>query len=493
MQKNFKIRIIGANILVFISGLLVFGIRWFTSTFDALAIDEIIFHLKVPMTGSNNEFVIEFIKSPFLKSLFILVIFNVMLFVFFKILNNKVKKRWVINILIFIPIISLLLFSIVYASNRVGLKEYLASVNEDSLFVEYHYINPKEDILTFPNKHRNLIYIFLESYEATFTSKEFGGALAENTLGEMVDLAFEHTHFSHNELIGGAATAVGTSWTVGGMVGQTSGIHLKLPINGNSYGDFKYFLPGVVSIGDILHSQDYNQVLFIGSDADFGGRSNYFEQHGNYAIKDYKYAIANNLIPKDYLEWWGYEDEKLYEFAKDEILDLAKSNKPFNFTMLTADTHHVDGYVTAGMEEPFDHQYKNVFYNSSKQVVEFIYWIKDQDFYKDTTIVIAGDHNSMDAQFIIDNVDRDYDRRIFNLIINPAKQALNTNNRIFTSLDLFPTTISSLGIEIAGNRLGLGTDLFSKEQTLFEQYGLDYVNEELAKHSTFYVDEILTK
>ena len=33
----------------------------------------------------------------------------------------------------------------------------------------------------------------------------------------------------------------------------------------------------------------------------------------------------------------------LYEIAKDELLNLSQSGRPFNFTMLTVDTHHVGG------------------------------------------------------------------------------------------------------------------------------------------------------
>ena len=37
-----------------------------------------------------------------------------------------------------------------------------------------------------------------------------------------------------------------------------------------------------------------------------------------------------------------------------------------------------------------------------------------------------------------------------------------------------------------GERLGLGTDLFSDRETLAEQLGLDELNEELSKHSNYY-------
>ncbi len=41
-----------------------------------------------------------------------------------------------------------------------------------------------------------------------------------------------------------------------------------------------------------------------------------FEQHGNFKIVDYNSAIENGWIDKDYHVWWGYEDIKLFEYAK---------------------------------------------------------------------------------------------------------------------------------------------------------------------------------
>ena len=55
-------------------------------------------------------------------------------------------------------------------------------------------------------------------------------------------------------------------------------------------------------------------------------------------------------------------------------------------------------------------------------------------------------------------------------------EAENAKNREFTTLDMFPTTLAAIGCKIEGNRLGLGTNLFSSERTLSEQLGMDYLN-----------------
>ncbi|MBQ4058656.1 MAG: sulfatase-like hydrolase/transferase [Lachnospiraceae bacterium] len=232
----------------------------------------------------------------------------------------------------------------------------------------------------------------------------------------------------------------------------------------------------------------------IVSVGDFAGRSSYFRGHGNYAIEDYDAAIEKGRIPSDYKVWWGYEDKKLFDFAKEDITKLAEQDEPFNFTMLTVDTHFTDGYECDLCEDEYGTQYSNVIACSSKQVAEFVNWIKKQDFYENTTIVIAGDHLTMDSAYINNEGVAGFDRKMYFNIVNPADGKVNKNGkRIYTSLDLYPTTLSSLGVEIEGNRLGLGVDLYSDTSTIVEEKGLDYLNTELMKNSEYYTKELLYK
>ena len=96
----------------------------------------------------------------------------------------------------------------------------------------------------------------------------------------------------------------------------------------------------------------------------------------------------------------------------------------------------------------------------------------------------------MDPNFFKD-IDSNYQRTVFNLFINPSITTGNTNNRIFTTLDMFPTTLVSMGVKIDGDRLGLGTNLFSNKKTITEEYGFDYVNSEISKKSSFYNTEFV--
>ena len=255
------------------------------------------------------------------------------------------------------------------------------------------------------------------------------------------------------------------------------------------------FATGLTTLGDILEEKGYQQMFLCGSDATFGGRRNYFEQHGNYQIFDLYTAREEGYIASDYHDkWWGYEDMILYEIAKDKLTELAAEEEPFNFTMLTVDTHHVDGHrcdlcgYEYGTNESGSELLGNVVSCADRQVAAFIEWCKEQDFYEDSVIIVTGDHHRMDKT-LVKGV-REYDRAIYNCYINAATEPMGgTTGRIFTSLDLFPTTLAAMGFTIEGNHLGLGVNMFSGEPTLAEELGYAYLNTEISKFSDYYIRE----
>ena len=82
---------------------------------------------------------------------------------------------------------------------------------------------------------------------------------------------------------------------------------------------------------------------------------------------------------------------------------------------------------------------------------------------------------------------------MYNCIINSAVEPYgNTTNRMYTSLDMFPTTLAAMGFEIEGERLGLGTNLFSPVPTLCEKYTYEWFDAEVSKSSDYYKDNFVT-
>ena len=113
---------------------------------------------------------------------------------------------------------------------------------------------------------------------------------------------------------------------------------------------------------------------------------------------------------------------------------------------------------------------------------------KEQDFFEDTVIVISGDHPRMDSS-LVSNVSG-YDRTVYNAFINADAGLLDEarlQDREFSAMDMFPTVLGAMGFRIEGDRLGLGTNLFSGRDTLMEELGgYGNLNAELSKYSVYY-------
>ena len=351
---------------------------------------------------------------------------------------------------------------------------------------EEQYVHPDSVSIINNGEKKNVIYIYLESMETTYASKEVGGEQDSiNYIPNLTTLANENISFSHNDKMGGSFLTAGSGWTMGALLSTTSGIPFSFPVEGNSMNSYQEFALGVTSLGNVLEKEGYNQVFLCGSDGNFAGRAKYFEQHGNYKVLDYFYAKDMGYIPEDHYVWWGYEDAYLYDIAKTELLKMASQKEPFNFTMLTVDTHHVDGYVCDHCRNEYPDQLGNVLACADRQINEFVSWCQQQDFYENTVIVILGDHFRMDNSLVADA----QDRRVYNCIINSDTKIENdVQNREFTSLDWFPTVLAAMGYEIEGNRLGMGTNLFSDKATLAEELGFEEFNAELSKYSQYYID-----
>lgn len=483
------------------------GTNWSKETFGDVDPDQMIVNIFSPAEGTSSEIMATLWKGPVLITatvtfFFALFVFSTRaLFLKRKEKETKIFSVAVRKIISLILAVSLLAGGIVYGVVEFKLVDLYSMYYENSSYIEDHFADPREVKMQFPEKKRNLIHIYLESMENTYLSKDMGGYLDENLMKPLTDLAKEGVSFSHLEKgFGGPIATTGCTWSVASMVNMTTGLPMKVPTGGNDYGTPGNFLPGAVALGDILEAQGYNQTLMFGATAKFGGLNYFYETHGNYNMLDYDGVKAKGWIPEDYKVWWGYEDDKLYEFAKKELTRLSQEDKPFCFVMETADTHCQDGYVSPNTPTPRESQYANVIAYSADEVTKFVRWIQEQPFYENTTIVLIGDHLSMDKKFFKD-MDTNYLRTTFNLIINPANDLADIpvsrrQNRWWYNGDMFPTILASMGVKIDGERLGLGTNLFSNVPTLIEESGKGKAgwskfNEQLKFKSEFYNANIL--
>lgn len=493
-QKERKKSVLKSVLLTLLFGVIfVFSVAaitvcaWYATTFD-LEFKELLYTLASPLKGTGESTVSLIVSTCVPPVCVCAVCFFIVAGIFW--IPKRVFyycRRIGAALCIF-----LLIGSLIFSSVALRLPAYLCALMGKTTIYEDYYVDPDNVLITSDGKTKNLIYIYLESMETTYASVEDGGNQHANFMPLLTELAAQNVSFSDKAgQLGGFHTPLGTGWTMAALLATTSGIPFSFSVgeNGhNTMGQREKFAAGLTTLGDILEDKGYAQMFLCGSDGDFGGRKNYFEQHGGYEVFDYYKAKEVGYIPPDYGVWWGYEDEILYNIARQELIKMAAGDQPFNFTMLTVDTHHVDGYVCDICDDRWGNRLANVVNCADRQLAEFIAWCQEQDFYEDTAIVITGDHPRMDTT-LVSEVEYD-DRVIYNCFINAATEPKGAvSERVFTSFDIFPTTLAAMGFTIEGDRLGLGVNMFSDKETLAEQMGYLTLQDEITKFSYYYIRE----
>jgi putative glycosyltransferase (exosortase G-associated) len=475
------------GILISISALLIAAVSWTSKTYGVSFAE-----IKNTLTGNiqvtASEVVIAVIKGIVLPVILVLAAF-----VIYTIIDRRYSRKIeqesktgklskAIHALINTLAIALPVLAVLFLNLKYDLIDYYQLQQEQSQLYEEYYVSPDSVSIEADGKTKNLIYIYLESMETTYADTANGGAQTVNYIPNLTELVKDNISFSNTTSLGGFHTLSGFGYTISSIFSTTSGLPYKVTIGDDDTECYN----GVITLGDILNSKGYNQEFLCGSDASFAGRNTYFTTHGDYEIFDLYTAREKGYIADDYYVWWGFEDSILFDIAKDEAIRLAKEDEPFNLTMLTVDTHHIAGYICDECDDKYDVATANVVACTDRLVSEFISWCSKQDFYKDTTIVLVGDHPRMDT-YLVDGTSY-YDRTEYNCFINASNSdGASLTNREFTNLDLFPTVISSLGFNIEGNRLGLGTNLFSDEETIAEQKGIEWLETQANKSSDYYM------
>lgn len=475
----------------FLATVILFADIWYVNTYGHINFDSILFTLTANLSGTSSSLFFLYLLEGLLPAL---LVSAGAIALARHLLRKEKAKKWALCTAMGMLSIAM----VVFAAFDSQLVEYLININGDFKIYESAYQNPDKTTVTFPEQKRNLVYILLESMETSFLSEELGGGVQENLIPELYELAKDNLNFSQSTGVGGFRPSTGATWTIGAMVSQTAGIPLA-PVreeetDDDHVSDAEELLPGATSLMDILHANGYYQALMVGSKAAFGDRSVYYRTHGVDEILDIETAYADGIVPEDYWDdWWGMEDYHLFEYAKQELTRLSQLDQPFAFTMLTVDTHHVDGHLCPYCGDEHEQQYDNVIRCSSRQVAAFVQWLQQQSFYENTTVVIVGDHCSMDADYFERNVDEGYVRRVYNCFLNAATEPQRAKEREFTTVDLFPTTLAALGCTIDGDRLGLGTNLFSGKPTLSEQWGYETLCQRLYGNRDYYQTHFSTE
>lgn len=321
--------------------------------------------------------------------------------------------------------------------------------------------------------------------EYNFQDSVNGGDLKENLIPEI-------TGYLKNEqsFVPGGVAVSGMGWTMADVVAKTCGIPLVFPpsIKGR-VAPLTSFLPGTTCLTDLLIRNNYNVIVSQGTNLKFSGMDVFLKSHSSPEAYGLMYYLRDERVKKDSTTNWGVKDSLHYELIKEHISRISKEKKPWAVWMFTIDTHTPYGFLDSKCAPDSmvskKKQMPYVIRCASRQVDSFIKWAKTQEWYGNTVIAVMGDHAMMAAPELVGFRDTSFTHYWLDFFINSSKDAGNYK-REFTSLDMFPTILESMGAEIPNGALGLGRSLYSKEPTLLEKYGADFLSKAISKRSIEY-------
>ncbi len=373
--------------------------------------------------------------------------------------------------------------SLLRFDHRIHLWDYI-NRGDSSFFSDNYY---KLDIKNAESKNKNLIVIFLESIEDGYTDEHVYG---KNLIPELEALKKDGISFKNYQ------KTVGAQYTLDALCAQLLGVPIiQMPFdihNGNF--SFSAMLKGTPSVFNLLQNLSYETTAFCGTAQNFTQQDKFLEVHGFDAFWGKEYWEKNGWPQNETNKGnWGYNDEFLYERLKDYLKTKSKNDK-FAVLFETIDTHMPNGYTPAH-EKHFNDGRDSVM-RLSRLTGNFIAWAKEQPWYKNTTIVLVGDHPWQDfkdgslTQFSLKSTNRDIFNVILNSDIKPKREVFAWSN-----MDMAPTILHAMGIQFKSrdlklgtskNQIGVGVSLLSEEKTLLEKYGVQFFNTEMNKTNQFY-------
>lgn len=258
-----------------------------------------------------------------------------------------------------------------------------------------------------------------------------------------------------------------------------------MPIGANEFNN-KHFLDSAICVSDILGDLGYTQAYFSNFDSTFGGNKFFFESH-SVKVMDLPYFQSANLVPKELplqmQGYWDLKDFEVFNLAKNHLKSMSDS-QPFALYISTIDTHSGSSFVDNKHCKGVSSDYKGAILCSDKIISDFVKWVQDSHFGANTTIIILGDHLSMQQFFFPQNAKR----FIYNAFINPRftqKPTLKlTKNRQITHFDITPLILDSLGIRTKS--FGLGRNPLLSKTLLESEFDLEQFNALLMQRNKFY-------
>lgn len=246
---------------VFLAGIMIavgiglnYGVFYLEKNFADTPFGQLLYYLHTPLDGTNT--------STFYEAFGAIAAILVISFVATFCVDYLLRKfRRQSGFSVWMGLLSIIIgrYALIEGYNHFEYREYCKYTHENTKLYEQYYVDGRNIALKFPEKKRNLIYIFLESMETTYADERFGGATQKNYIPELTELSLKNISFSGNGVLNGAHTVPGATFTMGALVAQTSGV----PINETLVSNSK--LNGIWESG-LFRKERYRKIIGYGGD-----------------------------------------------------------------------------------------------------------------------------------------------------------------------------------------------------------------------------------
>ncbi|WP_280547192.1 sulfatase-like hydrolase/transferase [Halomonas sp. 11-S5] len=349
----------------------------------------------------------------------------------------------------------------------------VAIVTDDGAWLDRQYVEPV--ILDAPRDPPNLLLLYLESLERTYTDRErFGEAYAHlEALGEKA-VVFE-----------GVRQVDNTGWTMAGMIASQCGTPLMPAglLHDSQFEPLGKVVPGVDCLGDLLADKGYALSYMGGASTRFAGKGVFYRDHGFDRVLG-REELEPRLEKPGYMNSWGLYDDTLYELTVEEIRRLERQDGPWGLVNLSITGHAPHGYPARDCRErqgEFDGV--DILYSvecSAWLARRLVERLEDEGLLENTLVVVASDHLTMrvSAWEQLVTGERDNTFMLLGEQLEPRRLEVEAS-----TMDLLPTMLEAMGFVIDWHRAGLGVSLLSAEPTLVEEHGLDTLNARLREET----------
>lgn len=222
------------------------------------------------------------------------------------------------------------------------------------------------------NTRPNIIIVALESFSGYLVGPLGGDSLVTPNLNRYVKEGLLFSNFYAS----GTRTDKAMPSILNGYPAQPAQSIIKEPKKSQS-------LPSIVKI---LIENGYHSSFWYGGEINFANFNSFVIGSGFKTI-----ITKSDFDPKEYNSKWGVHDHVMFKALEDSLKTV---KEPFFSLVLTLSSHEPFDVPMETVFEGNDNmtKYKNSVYYSDKALGQFLDWSREQDWWKNTLIVLVADH-----------------------------------------------------------------------------------------------------